>query len=132
LLLHHVHAPELYPLHLHDALPILSRSCLTRNSCKGLIFFPGAFTSTKASLPPGNNTKRSGTPSKPGDTNFTAHPPRRFASILSFSSTFDSLTRLLLSGTSERAEHKIPIHARIYAHPIPSLYKQLKNCLLYI
>ena len=38
-------------------------------------FSPGALTSTKPHFPSGNRIRRSGTPEKPGDTNFGAIPP---------------------------------------------------------
>src|SRR5699024_9650719 len=54
---------------------------------------PGAFNSTKAILPPGKRTKRSGTPFNPGETNLTASPPRFFTSAANFFSTTLSFTK---------------------------------------
>ena len=60
-------------------------------SSNGLGFFPGAFSSTNPAFPPGNNTRRSGTPSHPGDTNFSATPPLAAAIRTSFCSICFSL-----------------------------------------
>ncbi|WP_264293659.1 hypothetical protein [Megasphaera elsdenii] len=49
--------------------------------CRGLGFRPGAFTSTKAIIPSGKSTNRSGMPLYDGEINFNAMPPRFLVSI---------------------------------------------------
>ena len=62
-----------------------------RASWSGRGFLPGAFSSTKAIWPSGIKTRRSGIPSKLGETNFSAIPPSFFASVANLFSICFSL-----------------------------------------
>ena len=59
-----------------------------------VVFFPGAFTSTKAIQPPGKRTILSGIPSNPGETNFGQIPPCFFTISVNFCSIAFSLIML--------------------------------------
>lgn len=74
-------------------------NCRFRLTCSGRIVLPGLFSSTNPAQPPGKRTIRSGTPSKPGDTNFSAIPHMFFAVFTSFLSIIFSFTVSLRSDT---------------------------------
>lgn len=69
-------------------------NCLFRLTCRGRSGFPWAFNSMKAILPPGRSTRRSGTPSRPGLTNFGASPPISRTAFTSFDSMVFSRIRI--------------------------------------
>lgn len=103
-------------------------SCLVLFSCKGRGFFPGAFNSTKAILLPGSRTILSGTPSKPGETNFTAMPP------IFFTCTDNARSILLSSPISalpfslcRKAVLARIWHIHVFALAISLLYIQSQN-----
>ena len=91
-------------------------NCLLRRTCKGRKVLPGALTSTNAILPPGKRTMRSGTPSYPGDMNFSAKPPIFFAFFTSFLSIIFSFTVCLRSDTDHDRHNFPPIYTtRVFA-----------------
>ena len=91
-------------------------NCLLRRTCKGRNVLPGALTSTNAILPPGKRTMRSGTPSYPGDMNFSAKPPIFFAVFTSFLSIIFSCTVCLRSDTGTQNHNFPPIYTtRVFA-----------------
>ena len=91
-------------------------NCLFRLTCRGRIVLPGLFSSTNPAQPPGKRTIRSGTPSKPGDTNFSARPPIFFAVFTSFLSIVFSFTVCLRSVTGHSRHNFPPIFTtRVFA-----------------
>ena len=89
-------------------------NCLLRRTCKGRNVLPGALTSTNAILPPGKRTMRSGTPSYPGDMNFSAKPPIALVALVSFDSIILSCMCFSCVPKTQKS-----LYARIYAFRVP-------------